>query len=314
MKKIFAGVIIVVVLLLAAIYIFIPAKWNIAAGVVYQANKEAVYRFLIRDSNWQQWWPGHVLQDKEKENSFQYDDYSLQMEKPLYNAIELKIEGDNHTGKGLLRILPYNADSMQIELTTEWKTGADPFSRVSGYFRAQKIKSMLHTIIGSLQAYTSDVTNMYGIGIRKEKVQYQYVLSAKKSFSRYPSTEDIYLIVGKLRTHISKSGAKELFHPMLNVSKTDSVNYIVQVGLPVDKEIPGEDNMTSKWMMKGGNILAGEVTGGPQQIEEALKKFEQYILDHQRTIIAIPFQMLITDRTKEPDSTKWITRWYYPVV
>jgi len=37
-------------------------------------------------------------------------------------------------------------------------------------------------------------------------------------------------------------------------------------------------------------------------------------MDYQRAIIAIPFQMLITDRTKETDSTKWITRLYYPVV
>jgi hypothetical protein len=72
--------------------------------------------------------------------------------------------------------------------------------------------------------------------------------------------------------------------------------------------------MTSKWMMKGGNILSGEVIGGPQEIDAATKQFELYIHDYQRTIIAIPFQMLITDRTKEPDSTKWITRIYYPVV
>jgi len=72
--------------------------------------------------------------------------------------------------------------------------------------------------------------------------------------------------------------------------------------------------MTSKWMMKGGNILTGEVTGGQEQIEQAQKQMELYISDYQRSIIAIPFQMLITDRTKEPDSTKWVTRIYYPVV
>jgi hypothetical protein len=66
--------------------------------------------------------------------------------------------------------------------------------------------------------------------------------------------------------------------------------------------------------MKGGNILTGEVTGGQKQIEEADRQMQLYIMDYQRSIIAIPFQMLITDRTKEPDSTKWITRIYYPVV
>jgi hypothetical protein len=105
-----------------------------------------------------------------------------------------------------------------------------------------------------------------------------------------------------------------LFSPMLNIMKIDNANYTAQVGLPVDKKLPEEGDIALKWMMKDGNILAGDVTGGPKQIEEAMKQFEKYILDYQRSIIAIPFQMLITDRTKEPDSTRWVTRIYYPVV
>jgi len=101
---------------------------------------------------------------------------------------------------------------------------------------------------------------------------------------------------------------------MLNIKKTDSATYTAQVGLPVDRALPQKGDISLKWMMKGGNILAGEVTGGQEQIEEAQKQMELYIGDYQRSIIAIPFQMLITDRTKEPDSSKWITMIYYPVV
>jgi hypothetical protein len=101
---------------------------------------------------------------------------------------------------------------------------------------------------------------------------------------------------------------------MLNVKRIDSSIYEAQVGMPVDKELPSLDNITSKWMMKGGNILTGEVIGGQKQIDEATKQFEIYIRDYQRSIIAIPFQMLITDRTKQPDSTRWVTYIYYPVV
>jgi len=150
--------------------------------------------------------------------------------------------------------------------------------------------------------------------IENEKVQFQNLVSDKESFSHYPTTEDVYAIVSRLRNYIRQAGAKELFSPMLNIKKTDSTNYTAQVGLPVDKALPGKDDITSKWMMKGGNILSAEVTGGQKQIEEAQKQMELYIMDYQRAIIAIPFQMLITDRTKETDSTKWITRLYYPVV
>ena len=67
-------------------------------------------------------------------------------------------------------------------------------------------------------------------------------------------------------------------------------------------------------MVKNGNILVVEVRGDQQTINEAIKQIEKYITDYQRSIIAIPFQSLITDRSKESDSTKWITKIYYPVV
>ena len=54
--------------------------------------------------------------------------------------------------------------------------------------------------------------------------------------------------------------------------------------------------------------------GGNQMIEQGLKQTEKYIRDYRRSIIALPFQSLETDRLKETDSTKWITKIYYPVV
>jgi hypothetical protein len=39
-----------------------------------------------------------------------------------------------------------------------------------------------------------------------------------------------------------------------------------------------------------------------------------YISDYGRTIVAIPFASLITDRRLEPDSAKWVTRIYWPLI
>ncbi len=214
----------------------------------------------------------------------------------------------------LLSVVPFAKDTMGVELSSEFNTGLNPISRVSEYFHARKLKQDFDMIVYSLQKYASDLKNIYGIEIKKELVQYQTVLTDKQTFSHYPKTADIYAIVAKLRNYVNESGAKELFSPMLNIEKIDSTTYITQVGLPVDRVLPSKDNMTSKWIMKGGNILSADVTGGQKQIANAMKQMDQYTRDYQRTIIAIPFQMLITDRTKEPDTTKWITRIYYPVV
>jgi hypothetical protein len=314
MKGIFLSVIILFLLLMAAVYIFIPEKLIISSASSFNANRESVYRFLINDKNWQKWWPGTVSKNSKDSFLFRYKGYDFQIGEIFYNVIQLKLVENTDSSVSLLKVIPFNNDSMGVEISSGLDTRSDPFNKISAYFRAKKIKHALDDILLSLKKYTSDLKNIYGIDIKKEKVQYQNLLSTKRSFSHYPTTEDVYAIIGKLRNYIDQSGGKELFSPMLNIKKTDSTTYIAQIGIPVDKELPTKDDFASKQMVKGGNILTGEVTGGQKQIEEAERQLETYIRDYQRSIIAIPFQMLITDRTKEPDSTKWITRIYYPVV
>lgn len=314
MKRIFAVIVIIVFILFALSWFLIPAKLTISGAASYHANKEAVYRFLISDSNWHKWWPGTASKNDKGTWSFRYDDYTIQIEKIMYDAISLKLETNTSSLEGLLRVVPYKIDSLGIEIATEINNGTNPFNRIPGYFRAKKTKRMLNDIITSLQNYTSDLSNIYGINIKKEKVQYEGLVTAKQSFLHYPTTNDIYAIIEKLRNYVNRSGGKELFFPMLNINRIDSTNYIAQVGLPVDKKLPEEGDISLKLMLKGGNILTGDVTGGPNKIEEAMKQIEKYILDYQLLTVAIRFQMLITDRTKQPDSTKWVTRLYYPVL
>jgi hypothetical protein len=314
MKGIFIAVIVSLLLLLLTGYALIPRKLAVSSATSFGANRDGVYRFLINDSNWQKWWPGKISSVAKGSFQFTYKGIGLQIQKIFYDVIQLKLGDNDFSSTGFLKIVPYSIDSIAVELSTELVSGANPFSRISGYFRAKKIKHTMDDIVLAIREYTGNLKNIYGVLVKKEKVQYQHLLSANRSFSYYPRTADIYAMIDEVRNYINKSGAQEIFSPMLNIKMVDSTNYLVQVAVPVDRELPQEEGIDSKWMMKGGNILEGEVTGGQKQIDEAAKQIEIYIGDYQRTIIAIPFQMLITDRRKEPDSTKWITRIYYPVV
>jgi len=44
-----------------------------------------------------------------------------------------------------------------------------------------------------------------------------------------------------------------------------------------------------------------------------LLEMNQYFADHNRTSMAIPFSYLITNRSEQPDTLKWITKIYAPV-
>ena len=62
-----------------------------------------------------------------------------------------------------------------------------------------------------------------------------------------------------------------------------------------------------------GNILVGEVKGGLSTILNAEKQLANYVFDYGKASPAIPFQSLVTDRSLEADSSKWITRLNYPI-
>ena len=84
------------------------------------------------------------------------------------------------------------------------------------------------------------------------------------------------------------------------------------VALPINKAVNNEGDFLFKQMVKG-NTLVAEVNGGRATINNGLKALEQFKSDYQFTSPAISFELMITDRRAERDTSKWVTRLYYPV-
>jgi len=314
MKKILYAILIAVLLLVTGTYIFIPKKLKISSAISYQANGEGLFRFLFADSNWRKWWPGKISTDTNSKKIFSYSGYDYSIKEILYHSFELTLSKDENSYNSLLKIISFEKDSTAIQIESELNSGSDPVSRIKNYFNAKKIKSGFDDLLIALKDHTKNVKDLYGYDIKNEKVEMQFLLSTSKVFPHYPTTEDIYSLVSIIRDYISRTDGKEEFSPMLNIESRDSINYYVRVGVPVNRKLPEKENISLKQMVKDGNILVAEVRGDQKTINEAIKQIEKYIADYQRSIIAIPFQSLITDRSKEADSTKWITKIYYPVV
>jgi hypothetical protein len=85
------------------------------------------------------------------------------------------------------------------------------------------------------------------------------------------------------------------------------------VAIPVNKRIPETSQFLFRRMVPG-NILVTEVKGGDSTIRHGIRVMENFVHDYQRTIMAIPFESLITNRMNEPDSSKWVTKIYFPVM
>ena len=99
---------------------------------------------------------------------------------------------------------------------------------------------------------------------------------------------------------------------MLNVHREGAERYETMVAVPTESDVPTTEKFKIKKMVLG-NILVSQVTGGEDRVKEGEKQLANYVEDYQKISPAIPFQSLVTERISEPDSTKWITRLYYPI-
>ena len=171
----------------------------------------------------------------------------------------------------------------------------------------------MQAILNSMKVFLEKTENIYGFVVLDTKVMDSVLVTTRRSFNQKPSIQDIDSMIRSLKKYIAQNNAIEKNSPMLNVVKTDSSHYKVMTAIPVDRELPNTNEFVSKFLLKGGNVLEAEIHGGPATIENSLKEFENYRADYKYDSPAIPYQLLVTERIKEPDTTKWITKLYYPV-
>ena len=153
--------------------------------------------------------------------------------------------------------------------------------------------------------------NVYGMRIDQVQVKDTILMTTKISSDQYPSTSRIYDLIGGIKNYISVNNGKETNFPMLHVWQ-DSGLFHTTVAIPIYRKIPENKTYSIKRMVPG-KILVSEVTGGVYRTREALRQLGLFISDNSLSSPAIPFESLITDRMKEPDTSKWITKIYYPV-
>jgi hypothetical protein len=314
MKKWLIAFIIVVILIITSTYFLIPGTIHFTNSLYIKANREGLYRNLINEETWRKWWPGTFGEAGTATLDFFYKNSTYSIgEKTGSSIIIPVVHKDIRTITSLL-LIRKNIDSTELVWEGDIPTTLNPVKRVQVYFDSKKISEDLSQVLQKMQSFFSITGNVYGYDIRQELVKDSILISTYNTSNGYPSTAFIYDLIDQLKKYISLNAAKEIGFPMLNVNTADSIHYLTRVAIPVNKKLPSSGNISYKWMLGGGNILVADVQGGPWSIANAFKQMENYVNDYQRIPPAIPFLSLITDRVKEMDTSKWVTRIYYPVI
>jgi len=309
MKKWLVALLSGVLILIVALYVFIPNVIKLSAGTSISATGSGIHRMLLNNENLARWWPG-----KKSNDGFYLNDYAYKIANNNITLLQVSINGQSRSVTTSLFLISLLTDSTQLEWVGSVPTSYNPFKRFFGYLDAKKINRDMNTILNKMKLFYSNANNIYGLEIRKAFVTDSFLISTSATSKGYPTNQFIYDLIDQLRTYALSQSAKESGYPMLNVGTTDSVNFDVRVAIPTNKLLPSSGNIEQKRMLGRGNILVAEVKGGIEETSRAMREIQHYAEDYKRKAPAIHFYSLVTDRLKEPDSSKWLTKIYFPVM
>ncbi len=300
-------------LLIASIYLFIPNTLIVSKTIIINSNQNAITRALSDEHQWANWWPvASANEASNEQQGFRYGSYRYQMQQQHYNILGVSIQKNRTNINSVIKVLALRTDTSLLQWKCSIATGFNPFSKVRKYSQAVQIKKNMTAILDHLQRYLNQPENAYGMTIYKTTVKDTVLIATRFQTTSYPSTEIIYAYINKLRTYLKELGARQTSYPMLHVTRISKDTLETMIAIPLDKEISGSGNFLFRRMVPG-NILETQIKGGPGIVKNAFMQLDNYVQDHHLSSPAIPFESLITDRTKEPDTTKWITKIYYPI-
>ena len=313
MKKILIALFVLCCLALIGIYALVPAKINFKKTILVQVNQVNANRILTDDTKWNKWWPKDDNNNKQADTANHvYKNYYYSVNSTMLIGDSIVIKNNSTLVNSLLYVIPLNSDSISLQWIGESTATANPFKRFKNYLQRKQVENNVATLLQSLKVFLENKQNLYGISINQEKVTDTLLLATRFTSASYPETAQIYALIKNLKDYILKEGALETNNPMLHVIQ-DSGIFKTMVAIPLNKVIPVTGNFLFKRMVPG-KILTTEVKGGINNNNNAIKTIELYMDDYHLMAPAISFQSLVTDRSKEADSTKWITKIYYPVM
>jgi hypothetical protein len=298
MRKIVLSLTALLILCIAAVYVFIPSQIDIKGRKMVYQPTTSVIRGMMKTDDWSEWLPKEV-ELTVISSLVATIQTTLTVDKIQVPVVFLIEDGDN---KNSFIGFETSMDNSQ------WS----PIGRVQYFLFANRIQQQLELILEAAVAYYNYNKGTYGFNIVETKVQDSSLIAIDETFTDTPSLDKIYQMVGQLEQYIVQQNGKAKGAPMVNITRADKNEVYTQVAIPLEKDIPVSGIFTLKKMVLG-NLLSVEVQGDQAKVNQAFEATKLYINDKQKYSPAIPFVIYNTNRLLEKDPTKWKSTINYPI-
>jgi len=308
MKKLLI-VVFVLIALTAVVSLVLPSEQNISQSVVVDCPIEAPTRLVSDPAKWSAWWPGQQLNDSVCSSG----QTLFQVQKILLNGFQAQTSRGSLPGFVDFNFFMAANGGTQFNINGIYRFSSNPFTKALQYISMMDTKKTIRNFMQQVEANFSNVEKVYGFNIERKQLVHTTYISLKHPFDHLPSVVEIDSLVKELKQYIATEQGREMDAPIMNVYPGESKAFEAMVAIATDRELPSTNRFLLKNMVRNGYVMVAEVKGGPQVIDSCKKELENYVQDYRKSSPAIPFQQMISDRVKEKDSTRWITRLFYPV-
>jgi uncharacterized protein YndB with AHSA1/START domain len=304
MKKIAIALLGLVLVGLLLGYLLLPSDTKIVFTYNLPVPARMANRALFEKDKWQQWWKA--------EPSMVYDQTNFSDAALFANTYRFVVRQEGGDVPGTIRVMETGKAECSVVWSAERKKAPSFWDRLQNFFSTNTTSKVIQQQAASFSAFASKVNAVYGMEIREQQVTDTILVSTRKTFDHNPTVAEVYQLVEAIQNFITEKGAVATNHPMLHVDSMMRGEYQTMVGLPVNKDINAKPPFVVKRMVPG-KILVADIKGGLKRVQQACLEMQHYAEDHQRVAPAIPFEMMVTNRMQEKDSSKWVTKIYYPV-
>lgn len=308
-------VVVLVLLCLASIYIFIPNQIMVSEVEEVESSERIIAKYLNSNENRQKWWPSskQILDSTGLQSSvLDYEGYKFDFRNSNYNFNEVLIINNSLKINSIITWDLSTKNLIRIRWKVSIPTSYNPVTRVFQYLRAHRLKSHMALIMESFLGFIVNSKNVYGFHFEREIVQDTILATSNTISTSYPKTLEVYNRINSIKKYLREQGANQVNPAMLNISKSEQGAFQLIIAVPINRIIPPVQGILINRMVPG-NIVVAQIKGGPHSVAKGFNQMNLYLKDFKLVSPAMPFQSLITDRVDEPDTSKWITKIYYPI-
>ena len=307
MKKLSLFLFLILLIAVIGVELFIPSTLEVVRVVPARCRAIGAFPFLSNEHKWKAWWPDHLAAGG--------GDMGFRIEGLSYQNVDIGIRDGRQEWPSKLSLLPtVIKDSTLLQWKTVLRSGWNPVERIRRYREANRLAGVMDDILLHASEFLGRKENIYGVDVR-EIIGVDTLVEVTRTVTMgLPTDEDIYVQIGRLTNHIREAHVTQTGYPMVNItpSAEQPGAYRLMVALPIGAMVANKGDFFFMRLVPG-KYLVGDVKGGDAAVAAAIAGMKDYIRDYERTVMAIPFQSLITDRMHEPDSSKWSTRIWFPV-